>query len=348
MKTLKLKSIIFSLLIAHLIIIGCQHNTTSNSLEVNSNILWDIYILDIESGVKTNLTKSEAYDVYPSISKDNSRIVFGSTLGASSNEFYQENLDLYVMNSDGKDLHRLTLNMSASYAKLSPDGLKVAFLTYKDKRFLIYLIDINGQNQKLISNNSFDSYEPVWSANSDKLYFIQNKQIHVINADGSQLKALTNDSWNHYFLALSPDGSKIAFLSDRDGQSAHIYSINVDGTNEQRLITAAASNIGPISWSPDGSKFAFTHDSEVYTMNSEGTNKKQLTNTVGNGSPLWSPNGDKILFIYSGNSGYEIYIMDKNGENQERITNNYYKQEYSISWSTDGTKVLYGLGEFLN
>lgn len=60
-------------------------------------------------------------------------------------------------------------------------------------------------------------------------------------------------------LAAFPEGNgKIAFVSYRDG-NAEIYTMNPDGSDQQRLTEDPASDTEP-AWSADGKKIAFVSD----------------------------------------------------------------------------------------
>ena len=66
---------------------------------------------------------------------------------------------------------------------------------------------------------------------------------------------------------------RITFSSSRDG-NLEIYSMNVDGTDLQRLTSNVAADHSA-DWSPDGSQIAFMGnrdgDYELYTMNADGS-----------------------------------------------------------------------------
>jgi Tol biopolymer transport system component len=68
-----------------------------------------------------------------------------------------------------------------------------------------------------------------------------------------------------------------------------------------------------------------TGDSEIYTMNPNGTGTKRLTfNTRDDFYPAWSPDGTEIAFQSDrdGNPFNEIYKMKADGTNQTNLTNN--------------------------
>ncbi len=141
--------------------------------------------------------------------------------------------------------------------------------------------------------------------------------------------------------------TKIAFSSHGEG-SRGIDVINVDGTNHTRLTNAGDANFSP-SWSPDGTKIAFTFEdrileSALYVMNADGTNQIPLTPYTDYDSaprsPSWSPDGTKIAFSSNRDGNAEIYVMNVSGINQVNLTENL-ANEYHPSWSPDGTKIAF-------
>ena len=84
--------------------------------------------------------------------------------------------------------------------------------------------------------------------------------------------------------------------------------------------------------------------SDIYTMNPDGSDRKQLTFSQEHESePAWSPDGTKIAFAslhLTGNGGYsEIFVMNPDGSDQRRLTES--KYDRSPTWSPDGTKIAF-------
>lgn len=81
-----------------------------------------------------------------------------------------------------------------------------------------------------------------------------------------------------------------------------------DGTGQKQLTDDPDSGNAP-TWSPDGTKIAFTAgrdevgeeygDSDVYTMNPDSTDERDLTRNanLNEYDPTWSPSGGKIAFV---------------------------------------------------
>lgn len=85
-------------------------------------------------------------------------------------------------------------------------------------------------------------------------------------------------------------------------------------------------------------------ESEVYTINVDGSGEKRLTDSPGlDAFPAWSPDGKRIAFATDRDGNWELYVMDANGAHQRRLTNTP-EDESSPAWSPDGERIAYVTG----
>ena len=201
-----------------------------------------------------------------------------------------------------------------------------------------------------------------------------NPEIYVMDADGSNQRRLTNHPDKDWAPSWSPDGKRIVFFSNRDGHvhvihgwsTSEIYVMDADGGNPQNLTNNPGDDRDP-SWSPDGKRIAFSsardrdnpQNYEIYVMGTDGGNEQKLTeNPNEDQHPSWSPDGKHIVFSsdrkghFIGEFGItsEIYVMDADGDNQQRLTENR-QNDWHPSWSPDGKRIAFASdrkGDFEN
>jgi dipeptidyl aminopeptidase/acylaminoacyl peptidase len=253
------------------------------------------------------------------------------------------NLEIYVMNADGSNQTRLTDNpASDSDPTWSADGQKIAFASNRDGNWQIYIMNADGSNQTRLTNNQADDAYPAWSPDGQRIAFTSNRdgnlEIYVMNPDGSQQSRLTNNSGADSFPDWSGDGQEIVFqfLSDDDYTFGYeIYVMNAFGSARTGLEPGGYGGFYP-SWSPDGQKIVFLSNRDqvwgIDVMNTDGSEPVRLTNKdfgggyhgdfTENSFPSWSGDGQKIAFASARDGNAEIYVMNADGSQPARLTNN--------------------------
>jgi Tol biopolymer transport system component len=192
--------------------------------------------------------------------------------------------------------------------------------------------------------------------------------IFRINIDGTGLTRLTSTPGYDAEATVAKDG-RIVFTSVRDGDM-EIYSMNGDGSDVRRLTNRPGPDGGPF-FSADGSKIVWRGRAiapgaeldnyfsllkqgiwrptalELFTMDRDGGNVRQVTNTgVGaNWAPFFTPDGTKI--IYGSNAknprgnNFDLFMVNADGTGGEQITFFDGFDGFPM-FSPDGTKLVFG------
>jgi Tol biopolymer transport system component len=86
---------------------------------------------------------------------------------------------------------------------------------------------------------------------------------------------------------------------------------DADGSNQQRLTENARLDFFP-AWSPDGQRIAFAtvEQKQIYVMDADGSDERQLTVQGFSEDPAWSPDGTQIVFQSSRDGNFEIYSLN--------------------------------------
>ena len=291
------------------------------------------------TGVR-QLTFNTVFDTTPHLTPDGTKIVYQSQGSQPSNP--EGDQEIFVMNAvDGSGNTNLTNNraiLDERLPKISPDGKKIAYWSEGEQVGNpqadpeIYAMNLDGSDQKNLTNNGVDVWEGAFSFSPDgqkiayDTFGVQasnpdgDQEVYVMNAqDGSNQTNLTDNgpAVMDTEPAFSPDGGKIVYTSHGDqpsnpGGDQEIYVMNADGTAEKNLTNHDTGNVFNYhaQFTPDGQRVLYASggsqpsnpegDQEIFAMNAvDGSAKKNLTND-GAGVEEWygifSPDAQKILY----------------------------------------------------
>ena len=263
---------------------------------------------------------------------------------------------IYVMEAGGTPTRIVApkagvVNMQPA---LSPDASRVAFSSNVEGKFSIYVVGVDGEGLRRLTDGPGEDSEPAWSPDGSRIAFVRGfdatgsgvvvltcempGDILVIDVgDGANverpvevyLTSGTDPSW-------SPDGQRIAFASDRAG-SYDIYTmLSHDGGNVSRLTQDDTAEADPV-WSPDGTRIAYA-----------GSLREAIGTLCGNmpiaGSPTCTgtcpPNGDDDEEdSLTSPGGPYIYWVAADGSQQKRVTEGGGAAE--PDWSPDGSQIVF-------
>jgi hypothetical protein len=117
------------------------------------------------------------------------------------------------------------------------------------------------------------------------------------------------------------------------------------------LVMLAVPASAPAAFPGQNGKIAFSSvqdgDSEIYTINPDGSGLQQLTNnTIADFAPNWSPSGQGIVFLRADGSDYDIWKMNADGSGQGFVHDYPGAPGFTPTypaWSADGTKIIFGV-----
>lgn len=188
-------------------------------------------------------------------------------------------------------------------------------------------------------------------------------------ADGKNIKQLTNSPGYDAEATVSPDGKKVIFTSMRDGD-LDLYVMDTKGKNVKRLTNELGYDGGAF-FSPDGKQIVYRsyHPKtaaeiaryknrlannlieptvfEVWVMNADGTNKRQVTKLgAASFAPFFTPDGKKIIFCTNyfasdpRKRNFDLALINVDGTGLERVTYNETFDGFPM-FSPDGKKLVF-------
>ncbi|MEJ2707482.1 MAG: hypothetical protein P8074_07700 [Anaerolineales bacterium] len=281
-------------------------------------------------------------------------IVLNTCFLGTDQILYEDDFDLFVMNSDGSCLTKLSDPATAQdwSPSWSPDGTQIAFLTSEGVPCCtpaMHLMDADGSNE---TDTPGFGGQPVWSPDGTKIAFsyrsaqpFPSSSIYFFQLSGSNSVLLAGEAMEPVW---SPDSSKIAFTSFAPNDRK-INLMNADGSNRIELATDEAYSP---SWSPDGTRIAYLVYNvaemayDIYLMQPDGLNQTKLTGHVASAQrPAWSPDGLQIAFTSNMDSNNEVYVIDVDGTGLTNLTNHPATDNF-LNWSPDGSEILFESSRF--
>src|SRR6059058_2279469 len=255
----------------------------------------------------------------------------------------------------------------------------------------LWIVDIATGESHALTSAKKSSSNPAWSPDGKWIAFLSDrpgqikdtpdgkKQLYVISADGGEAQQLTKVENDVNALEWAPDSKRIAFsmtdpepkaLKDRkekygeysvvhaDYQMMHLWTTEVPSggapvAEPKRLTDGDKFSVGEFSWSPDGTRIAFsaqrdadlissaTADLYVVTVR-DGAVKKIVSTPGPDTNPKWSPDGKKIAFETAAGAKYYYYTNTKiavvaaEGGTPQILTETFDEDPGLIGWGPDG------------
>lgn len=210
----------------------------------------------------------------------------------------------------------------------SPDGKKVAYVSFERKSAAIYIQTLaTGQRERIAEFPGING-APSWSPDGSRLALTLSKDgspdIYILNLASRALQKLTKSYAIDTEPTWSPDGSSIVFTSDRGGKP-QLYIAPSQGGSEKRLTFSGDYN-ARASFSPDGKYIAMVHGNggsyRIAVMDMATRAINVLTAGPSDESPSFAPNGSMILYASKkGGTGF-LSAVSIDGKMQQKLVFN--------------------------
>lgn len=230
---------------------------------------------------------------------------------------------IWTVNSDGSDLRQLISGAKENEMDVdpmfSPDGRKVLFTSTRGGTSALWIANIDGSDSKKVC----DGREGEWSPDGQSVAFVKDNAVFVRNlASGEERQIVPKGYEICAGPAWSPDGKTIGFASRKNGPNG-MYLVPASGGEPTVLLEKKGKSVCQPHWSPDGKKIVYETETNIATVQPDGTKPRPLTSFGGiQRYGRWSPDGSKVVFCQgtSESGPWELYIIPATGGAPTKLT----------------------------
>ena len=187
--------------------------------------LWDIWVVDIDSGEATQITSDENSDMNPTWSPDGTSIAFDSDRDGDGEIFLIANIPQVLTGTEPERIQLTDNDWEDMHPDWSPDGSRIVFQSSRRGNWDLFMVDIDGENMGIIVESPADEIEPDWS----------------------------------------PDRKRVLFSTNESGDHYEIYSVDWPEVSERVRLSPKGQDARHASWSPAMDSIVYEHEGSLYS-----------------------------------------------------------------------------------
>jgi TolB protein len=223
----------------------------------------------------------------------------------------QPRYSLVVSDYDGENEQTLLRSkeplMSPNW---SPDGTKLAYVTFEKKQSQIYIQDVFTGRRSMLTSFKGINGSPIWSPDGRRMAMTLSKdgnsEVYVMDIATKQLRRLAAHRAIDVEPSWSPDGTQIIFSSERGGRP-QLYTVDVATDQVTRVTFQGEMNLSG-KFTPNGQSIVMVNRTDgqynIARMDKTTRYMQVLTRTYLDESPSIAPNGSMIIYstLYGSNT----------------------------------------------
>lgn len=327
----------------------------------------DIYVVNSSGGEARRITSGPSYESAPVWSPDSKTIAYASDRNGGSS--------IYTVDARGGQPRRVTFDSrGATPEAFTPDGKSIVYtaaIQDPAKSAMapfgvmseLYSIPVEGGRPTQIlgtpalgvsylgDGKSFvyedkKGFEDKWRKHHTSSI---TRDIWLYDANTGHHTNLTDIAGEDRNPTVGADGKTVYFLSERNGGSFNVYSMNLDKPGSVKALTDFTTH--PVRFLSRGGNdlLAFTYNGELYTMRPGAKAEKLKVDVVDDdldepsdisfsraSEAAVSPDGKQVAFINRG----EVFVTSTEYKSTKQITHTP-AMEYGLSWDKDGRGLYY-------
>jgi tricorn protease len=191
----------------------------------------------------------------------------------------------------------------------------------------------NGQTSALtgFAGNELEGH---WLPGGDQIVFLSDStgsyNVFRRNIRTGATEQLTNHRLNASFLRVAADGSLIAYelggeifvydLVSDEGRKL-MLDISSDSKHNRFTYTYYEEGATEFAVAPDGRQLAFILAGDIFCLDSESGETRQLTRTVGQEKDIaWSADSRELIYVSDDEGNYEVFILRSTDPDQPLLS----------------------------